>query len=47
MPELGAREARELIFGAYRAFYRIGSAVEVLSVPYGSQLLRVDEVTRD
>jgi hypothetical protein len=25
MPELGAREVRELIFGDYRVFYRVGS----------------------
>ena len=32
VPELGARDVRELIFGAYRVFYRVGPAVEVLSV---------------
>jgi toxin ParE1/3/4 len=47
VPELGVREARELIFGAYRVFYRVGSAVEVLSVRHGSQLLRQDEVRGD
>jgi plasmid stabilization system protein ParE len=47
VPELGVREARELIFGAYRVFYRVGLAVEVLSVRHCSQLLRPDEVRRD
>jgi len=43
-PELGARTIRELVFGDYRVFYRIGEGVEVLSVRHGSQLLREDEV---
>jgi plasmid stabilization system protein ParE len=47
VPEVGAREVRELIFGAYRVFYRVGSSVEVLSVRHGSQLLRADEVHED
>jgi toxin ParE1/3/4 len=47
VPEIGAREVRELIFGAYRVFYRVGSGVEVLSVRHGSQLLRADEVHED
>ncbi|MDZ4064785.1 MAG: type II toxin-antitoxin system RelE/ParE family toxin [Coriobacteriia bacterium] len=47
VPEVGAREVRELIFGAYRVFYRVGSAVEVLSVRHGSQLIRGDEVRGD
>ena len=44
VPELGLREVRELLFGAYRVFYRIGSAVEVLSVRHGSRLIRRDEL---
>lgn len=47
VPELGARDVRELIFGAYRVYYRVGSAVEVLSVRHGSQLIRSDEVCED
>ena len=47
VPELGRREVRELVFGAYRVFYRVGSAVEVLCVRHGSQLIRPDEVSRD
>jgi len=47
VPEVGARHVRELIFGAYRVFYRVGSAVEVLSVRHGSQLIRTDEVCGD
>jgi toxin ParE1/3/4 len=47
VPEVGARRVRELIFGAYRVFYRVGSAVEVLSVRHGSQLIRADEVRGD
>jgi plasmid stabilization system protein ParE len=47
VPEVGTREVRELIFGAYRVFYRVGSSVEVLSVRHGSQLLRADEAHED
>ena len=47
VPELGARDVRELIFGAYRVFYRVGPAVEVLSVRHGSQLVRSEEVDGD
>lgn len=47
VPEVGTRSVRELIFGAYRVFYRVGSAVEVLSVRHGSQLIRADEVGGD
>jgi len=47
VPELGARHVRELIFGAYRVFYRVGSTVEVLSVRHGSQMIRTDEVNED
>lgn len=47
VPEAGKREIRELIFGSYRVFYRVGSAVEVLSVRHGSQLIRSDEVGED
>ena len=47
VPELGARDVRELIFGAYRVFYRLRSAVEVLSVRHGSRLLRPDELRED
>ena len=47
VPELGARDVRELIFGAYRVFYRLRSAVEVLSVRHGSRLLRPDELRGD
>lgn len=35
---------RELIYGDYRVFYRIGLAVTVMSVRHGSQLLRDDEL---
>jgi toxin ParE1/3/4 len=44
VPELGAREVRELVYGAYRVFYRVGDIVEVLTVRHSSQLLREDEV---
>jgi toxin ParE1/3/4 len=47
VPELGTRNIRELIFGAYRVFYRVGSAVEVMSVRHGSQLIRKGEVSED
>jgi plasmid stabilization system protein ParE len=47
VPELGRREVRELILGAYRVFYRVGPTVEVLSVRHGSQLIRTDEVSED
>jgi toxin ParE1/3/4 len=44
VPELEEREVRELIYGAYRVFYRVGEVVRVLSVRHGSQLIRDDEV---
>ena len=47
VPELGSRQVRELIFGAYRVFYRVGSTVDVLSVRHGSQMLRSDELGGD
>ena len=47
VPELATRRVRELIFGAYRVFYRVGTGVEVLSVQHASQLLRPDEVSED
>jgi toxin ParE1/3/4 len=47
VPELGARDVRELIFGAYRVFYRVGPAVEVLSVRHGSRLVRPEEIHGD
>ena len=47
VPELGAREIRELIYGAYRVFYRVGEVVEVMTVRHGSQLLRADQVCGD
>ena len=47
VPELATRDVRELIFGAYRVFYRVGAAVEVLSVRHGSQLIRAHEVCED
>ena len=47
VPELSAREVREVIFGAYRVFYRVGAAVEVLSVRHGRRLVDLTEVTGD
>ena len=47
IPELATRDVRELIFGAYCVFYRVGSAVEVPSVRHGSQLFRAYEVRED
>jgi plasmid stabilization system protein ParE len=47
VPEVGVASLRELIFGAYRVFYRVGSAVEILSVRHGSQLIRPDELGED
>ena len=44
VPELATRDVRELIFGAYRVFYRVGAAVEVLSVRHGSRLIRSAEI---
>ena len=44
VPEVGAREVREVIFGAYRVFYRVGAAVEVLSARHGSRPVDPTEV---
>ena len=47
VPELAAHDTRELIFGSYRVFYRVGVVVQVLTVRHGSQLIRLDEVAGD
>ena len=47
VPELEERAVRELVYGAYRVFYRVGDAVTVLSVRHGSQLIRDEEVSWD
>ncbi|MDF1543339.1 MAG: type II toxin-antitoxin system RelE/ParE family toxin [Anaerosomatales bacterium] len=47
VPEMGRRTIREIIFGAYRVFYRVGTGVEILSVRHGSQLIRPEEVNED
>ena len=44
VPELGARDVRELVFGAYRVFYRFGGTADVLSIRHGSRLVRPDDV---
>lgn len=43
VPELESKGVRELVYGAYRVFYRLHDSVEVLTVRHGSQLLREDE----
>jgi len=44
-PELADRGVRELVYGAYRVFYRIEpGAVLILTVTHASQLIREDEV---
>jgi len=44
-PELEDRGVRELVYGAYRVFYRIeADAVLILTVRHASQLVREDEV---
>ena len=45
-PHAAARWIEEL-FDAYRVFCRVGSAVEVLSVRHGSQLIHSGEVGGD
>ena len=47
VPELEQREVRELVYGAYRVFYRVADAVRVLSVRHGSQLIRDEDVGGD
>jgi len=37
VPELATRGVREVVVGAYRVFYRVDTAVEVLSVRHGSR----------
>jgi len=45
VPELEGRGVRELIFGAYRVFYRLQpDVVLVLTVRHASQLIREDEL---
>jgi plasmid stabilization system protein ParE len=44
-PELEDRSVRELVYGAYRVFYRVDAGtVLILTVRHASQLLREDEV---
>jgi plasmid stabilization system protein ParE len=44
-PELEDRGVRELVYGAYRVFYRIDAEVVlILTVRHASQLIREDEV---
>jgi toxin ParE1/3/4 len=44
-PELEDRGVRELVYGAYRVFYRIDAEVVLmLTVRHASQLIREDEV---
>jgi toxin ParE1/3/4 len=38
---------RELVFGAYRVFYQVGTDVEVLSVRRGSELVGEDDLSGD
>ncbi len=47
VPEIAEGSLRELIFDAYRVFDRVGSAVEILSVRHGSQLIRPEELSED
>jgi plasmid stabilization system protein ParE len=44
VPEFESRRARELIYGAYRVFYRVDDAVVILTVRHASQLIRENEV---
>ena len=44
VPELGEAAVRELVYGDYRVFYRVGERLEVMTVRHSSQLLREDEV---
>ena len=45
VPELEGRGVRELVYGAYRVFYRVDeSAVFILTVRHASQLTREGEV---
>jgi len=44
-PELAGRGVRELVYGAYRVFYRVEQeSVLILTVRHASQLIREDEV---
>jgi plasmid stabilization system protein ParE len=47
VPELEERGVRELVYGAYRVFYRVDDAVRVLSVRPGSQLIRDEDFSED
>ena len=45
VPELKRRGVRELVYGAYRVFYRVdAAAVLILTVRHARQLIREDEV---
>ena len=47
VPEVGISRIREIVFGGYRIFYKIGEQVEALTVRHGSQLVRSDELDSD
>ena len=47
VPELEERAVRELVYGAYRLFYRVNDVITVLTVRHASQLIRDEEVKDD
>ena len=44
VPELKGPHVRELIYGAYRVFYRVDEVVVIRTVRHASQLIHEDEV---
>ena len=38
---------REMVWGAYRVFYEVGTTVEILTVRHGRQRLDEDEFQQD
>lgn len=44
VPEVGATDVREVIFGSYRVIYSVGEQIEVLAIVHGRQLLDPKEI---
>jgi toxin ParE1/3/4 len=44
VPEVGATDVREVIFGSYRLIYNVGEHVEILAIVHGRQLFDPKEI---
>ncbi len=44
VPEIGLSYIRELLLGAYRVVYKVGTSIRILTVRHGKQLLQTEEL---